>query len=60
MIKHVEDTLQPKGDSEKEVLPTIQEDHEEDIELDDSKGTESDLNDSDIFEGFDEDGNRIT
>ena len=41
-------------------MPTIQEDHEEDIELDDSKGTESDLNDSDLFEGFDEDGNRIT
>ena len=60
VIKHVEDTLQPKGNSEKEVLPTIQEDHEEDIELDDSKGTESDLNDSDLFEGFDEDGNRIT
>ena len=58
-MKHVEDTLQPKGHSEKEVLPTIQEDHEEDIELDDNKGTESHLNDSDLFERFDEDGNRI-
>ena len=60
VIKHVKDTLQHKGHSEKEVLPTIQEDHEDDIELDDSKETESYLNDSDLFERFDEDGNRIT
>ena len=58
VIKHVEDTLNPKEDYSKdmtELLPTIEE------ELEDSQTEESDtsLNDSELYAGFDEDGNRI-
>ena len=58
VIKHVEDTLYPKEDYIKDVtelFPTIEE------ELEDSQTEESDtsLNDSELYAGFDEDGNRI-
>ena len=51
MIKHVEDTLKPKENVMAAMLPTIQEDQEDD---------ETELNNSYLYEGFDEDGNRIT
>ena len=56
VIKHVEETLKPKEDSSKDVtkiLPTIEE------ELEESEEAEASLNDSDLYAGFDEDGNRI-
>ena len=59
----MEDTLKPKEDSSKDVtkiLPTIEEESEEsETERDEIEEAETSLNDSDLFAGFDEDGNRI-
>ena len=63
VIKHVEETLKPKEDLSKDVtkiLPTIEEESEEsETERDEIEEAETSLNDSDLFAGFDEDGNRI-
>ena len=64
VIKHVEDTLKPKQDFTKdvsEILSTIEEEQEEsEIERDECEEAETSLNDSDLYAGFDEDGNRIS
>ena len=63
VIKHVEETLTPKEDSSKDVtkiLPVIEEESEEsETERDEIDEAETSLNDSDLYAGFDEDGNRI-
>ena len=42
------------------ILPTIEEESEEsETERDEIEEAETSLNDSDLFAGFDEDGNRI-
>ena len=60
----MEDTLKPKEDSTKdvtEILSTTEEEQEDsEIERDESEEAETSLNDSDLFAGFDEDGNRIS
>ena len=59
----MEDTLKPKEDSTKyitEILSTIEEVQEDsETERDWSEEAETSLNDSDLYVGFDEDGNRI-
>ena len=63
VIKYVEETLNPKEDSSKDVtkiLPVIEEESEEsETERDEIDEAETSLNDSDLYAGFDEDGNRI-
>ena len=63
VIKHVKETLKPKEDSFKDVtkiIPTIEEESEEsETEMDNIEEAETSLNDSDLYAGFDEDGNRI-
>ena len=63
MINHVEDTLKPKEDTTKdvtEILPTIEEEQEDsETESDESEEEEISFNNSDLYAGFDEDGNRI-
>jgi hypothetical protein len=60
VINHVEDTLKPKEDTTKdvtEILPTIEE--EQEGSETESEEEEISFNDSDLYAGFDEDGNRI-
>ena len=63
VIKHVEDTLKPKEDYSKdvtEILSPIEEESEDsEIERDEIKESDTSLNDSELYAGFDEDGNRI-
>ena len=61
MIKHVEDTLRPKEDSTKDVSETIEEEQEDsETQIDECEEAETSISDSDLYAGFDEDGNRIT
>ena len=64
VINHVEDTLKPKEDTTTkdvtEIFPTIEEEQEDsETERDESEEEEISFNDSDLYAGFDEDGNRI-
>ena len=62
VIKHVEDTLKPKNSSKDvtEILSPIEEESEDsEIERDEIEESEPSLNDSELYAGFDEDGNRI-
>ena len=56
VIKHVKETLKPKGDSFKdvtEILPKIEEESEEtETERDTIEEVEKSLNDSDLYAGF--------
>lgn len=64
VINHVEDTLKPRKDTAKdvtEILSTIEEEQEDsETERDESEEEETTFNDSYLYAGFDEDGNRIT
>ena len=64
MIKHVENTLKHKDYYTKDtsqILSTIEEDQEDsETEIDECEEAEASINDSDLYAGFDEDGNRIT
>ena len=54
----MEDTLNPKEDSSKdvtEILPTI----EKESETEEIEEADMSLNDSELYEGFDEEGKRI-
>ena len=59
----MEETLKPKEDYSKDVnkiLPTIEEESEEsETERDEIDEAEKPLNDSDLYAGFDEVGNRM-
>ena len=63
VIKHVEDSLSPKENcitDATEILSTIEEEPEDsEAESDEPDEAEVSLNDSDLYAGFDEDGNRI-
>ena len=63
VIKHVEDTLKPKEDSSKdvtEILYPIEEESEDSkIERDEIEVSDTSLCDSELYAGFDEDGNRM-
>ena len=64
VIKHVEDTIKHQKESTTdvtEILSTIEEESEDsENERDENEEAETSLNDSELYAGFDEDGNRIT
>ena len=62
VIKHVEDTLKSKDSSKDvtEILSPIEEESEDsELEKDEIEESDTSLNDSELYAGFDEDGNRV-
>ena len=59
----MEDTLKPKEDSSKDVTeilsPIAEESEDSEIERDEIEESDKSVNGSELYAGFDEDGNRI-